>query len=111
MSHVQCALSLLLVLSLLPLLITDVQNSPEDVEKALLAFSRSIGQLTAHPRGSARETRARVATLWLSIEKQLQAQMAFPKNLKGGRCQSGHAISTITLQDGDGLVAYCARVG
>ena len=53
---------------------------------AIATLANVVTKLAISVNAHARDTRARVATLWPSIEKQLQAQMAFSKNLKSG-CQ------------------------
>lgn len=56
-------------------------------EKATATLANAVNKIAMSANARASENKARVATLWPSIEKQLQAQMAFSKNLKGGRCQ------------------------
>jgi len=55
-------------------------------EKNLGTLANAITKLASAAKARAAENKARVQTLWPSIEKQLQAQMAFSKNLKRG-CQ------------------------
>lgn len=56
-------------------------------EKVTATLANAVTKLAISANAHAEETKARIATLWPSIEKQLQAQMAFSKNLKHGRCQ------------------------
>ena len=56
-------------------------------EKITATLANVVTKLAISANAHAKETNARITTLWPSIEKQLQAQMAFSKNLKHGRCQ------------------------
>ncbi|CAK0880237.1 unnamed protein product [Prorocentrum cordatum] len=56
-------------------------------ERVTATPANVVTRMAMVSKAHAGETRARVATLRPSIEKQLQAQMAFSKNLKLGRCQ------------------------
>jgi len=56
-------------------------------EKNMATLATAITKIAMSSNSFTRETDARVRQLWPSIEKQLQAQMAFSKNLRGGYCQ------------------------
>lgn len=56
-------------------------------EPNLANLANAITRIAMSANSFTRETDARVRQLWPSIEKQLQAQMAFSKNLRGGHCQ------------------------
>lgn len=53
-------------------------------EKVTATLANVVTKLAIAAKARSAENNARVVTLWPSIEKQLQAQMAFSKNLKNG---------------------------
>ena len=56
-------------------------------EKITATLANVVTKLAISANAHAKETKARITTLWPSMQKQLQAQMALSKNLKHGRAK------------------------
>ena len=66
-------------------------------EKITATLANVVTKLAISANAHAKETKARITTLWPSMQKQLQAQMAFSKNLKHGRWQNWQRVAILIV--------------